>query len=128
MSYIMLEGVVCVVIAAGIATLVLASSLVVMLARQGIANVFRGRSRAPSQTTHFGGRDLDDIVTEGKGLPSSVISFVLFFVDGDIDDIVPLRQIVEICTMDVPGENADHVRIKLFLHGTGVEKIIPSSM
>jgi hypothetical protein len=59
MSHIMLEGVVCVVIAAGIATLVFASSHVVMLARQGIANVFRGTSRSPSQTSHFGGRDLE---------------------------------------------------------------------
>ena len=62
----MLEGVVCVVVAAGIATLVFASSLVVMLARQGIANVFRGRSRSPSQTTHFGGRDLQVRLTESS--------------------------------------------------------------
>src|SRR6266568_9580667 len=59
MSYIMLEGVVCVVIAAGIGTLVFASSRVVMLARQGSANVFRGTSRSPSQTSHFGGHDLE---------------------------------------------------------------------
>ena len=40
MSYIMLEGVVCVVIAAGIATLVFASSLVVMLAYQELQTPF----------------------------------------------------------------------------------------
>jgi heme A synthase len=57
MSYIMLEGVVCVVIAAGMATLVFASSLVVMLAHEGIANAFRGKTTARSQTRHFGGRE-----------------------------------------------------------------------
>ena len=40
MSYIMLEGVVCVVIAAGIGTLVFASSLVVMLAYQELQTPF----------------------------------------------------------------------------------------
>ena len=79
MSYIMLEGVVCVVIAAGMATLVFASSLVVMLAHEGIANAFRGTSRSPSQTSHFGGRDLEfslspalrdggDVVAQNRGI------------------------------------------------------------
>ena len=40
MSYIMLEGLVCVVVAAGMATLVLASSLVVMLAYQELQTPF----------------------------------------------------------------------------------------
>ena len=40
MSYIILEGVVCVVIAAGMATLVFASSLVVMLAYQELQTPF----------------------------------------------------------------------------------------
>jgi hypothetical protein len=40
MSYIMLEGLVCVVVAVGITTLVFASSLVVMLAYQELQTPF----------------------------------------------------------------------------------------
>jgi len=59
----MLEYLACVVIVAGIATLVFVSSLVVMLAHVGIANTFRAKSRAPIQARQlssiFGGRDLE---------------------------------------------------------------------
>ena len=47
MSYIMLEGLVCVVVAAGMATLVLASSLVVMLAYQELQTPFEAKAGPP---------------------------------------------------------------------------------
>jgi hypothetical protein len=39
---------------------------------------------------YFSGIDLDDIVAEGEGLTSPIITFVLFFVDGNINGIISL--------------------------------------
>jgi hypothetical protein len=50
MDYVMLEFLVCVGIVAGIAILVFASSLVLMLAHEGIARAFRAKSRVSNQT------------------------------------------------------------------------------
>jgi hypothetical protein len=47
MGYIILELVLCVVVAGGIAALGFACALVGMLVDEGIAHVFRAKSRAP---------------------------------------------------------------------------------
>ena len=54
MTYIMLEYFVCMVIVASVATFVFASSLVMMLALEGIANAFRADSRAPARPATAG--------------------------------------------------------------------------
>jgi hypothetical protein len=71
MGYTMELYLVCVVAALGFGTLLFLSSLLVMLAREGFAYVFRALRRAPSLTlqvrSSFGGRDL-------KASPSLVIA------------------------------------------------------
>ena len=67
MGYIALEYLMCVVAAVGFATLVFVSSLLVMLAHDGFAYVFRAARWAfrltPQVSSTFGGRDLK----EGRG-------------------------------------------------------------
>jgi hypothetical protein len=57
------EYLVCVVAALGFGTLLLASSLLVMLAREGFAHAFQALRRAANATLRvssaFGGRDLE---------------------------------------------------------------------
>jgi len=71
MGYTMELYLVCVGAALGFGTLLFVSSLLVMLAREGFACVFRALRRVPSPTLQvrlaFGGRDLE-------GSPSLVIA------------------------------------------------------
>ena len=63
MGYRMEEYLVCVVAALGFGTLLLVGSLLVMLARAGLAHVFQALRRAANATfqvsSAFGGRDLE---------------------------------------------------------------------
>jgi len=70
MGYKMEEYLVCVAAAVGFGTLLLASSLLVMLAREGFAHAFRALRRAPRPamqvSSSFAGRHL-------QGSPSPVL-------------------------------------------------------
>ena len=63
MGYRMEEYLVCMAAALGCGTVLLAGSLLVMLARAGLAHVFQGLRRAANATfqvsSAFGGRDLE---------------------------------------------------------------------
>jgi hypothetical protein len=73
MAYRMEEYLVCVVAALGFGTLLLAGSLLVMLAREGFAHAFQVLRRAANATfqvsSAFGGRDL-----EARRSPSMVLA------------------------------------------------------
>jgi len=72
-GYLVLECLFCVGVALGLATLVFVSSLLVMLAHEGLTHVFRAGRWAPRLTTQvsstFGGADL-----EGSGSPGIALA------------------------------------------------------
>ena len=72
MSYIVLEYLTCVVAAIGFTSLVFVSSLLVMLAHQGFAYVFRAARRAPRLSPQvgstFGSRDPEGTRSPGMAL------------------------------------------------------------
>jgi hypothetical protein len=71
-GYTVLEYLICVVAAIGFASLAFVSSLLVMLAHDGFAHVFRAARRAPRLSPQvgstFGGRDLEGSRSPGIAL------------------------------------------------------------
>jgi hypothetical protein len=71
-GYIVLEYLMCVVAAVGLATLVFVSSLLVMLTYDGFAHVFQAARRAPRLSPQagstFGGRNLEGSQSPGIAL------------------------------------------------------------